>query len=64
MVSDNNVDKPALWNFGKLEVKFQKQMDPSNVNPTYKNVQKPKMDFVFGPENTKSNFVVNYHVLM
>ena len=58
IVSDNNLDKPALWNFGKLEVKFMKPMDPSNVNPTFKNVQKPKMEFVFAQENTKSNYVV------
>ena len=56
LVSDKNLDKPAMWNFGKLEVKFMKPMDPSNVNPSYKNIQKPKMEYVFAPENTKSNY--------
>ncbi len=58
LVSDKNIDKPAIWNFGKVDVKFMKPMDPTNVNPTYKNIQKPKMEYVFAPENTRSNFMV------
>lgn len=58
LVSDKNIDKPAIWNFGKVEVKFMKPMDPTNVNPTYKNIQKPKMEYVFAPENTRSNYMV------
>lgn len=58
LVSDKNIDKPAIWNFGKLEVKFQKPMDPTNVNPSFKNIQKPKMEYVFAPENPQSNIMV------
>jgi len=59
MVSDKNLDKPAMWNFGKIEIKFMKPMDPTNINPTHKNVQKTKMDYVFGPENTSTNFLAS-----
>ena len=58
LASDKNVDKPAIWNFGKIDIKFMKPMDPSTLNPTFKNIQKPKMEYVFAPENNRSNLVV------
>jgi hypothetical protein len=33
-----------FWNFGKIEIKFKKPLDPSNMTPSYKNIQKEKME--------------------
>jgi hypothetical protein len=41
-----------FWNFGKIEVKFRKPQDPSNMTPSYKNIQKEKMETSVAPEET------------
>ena len=59
IISDANIDNPIIWNFGKIEAKFRKPLDPSNLSMTYKNIQKPKMEPSFPPEvSLNKNFIV------
>jgi len=60
IVSDINLDKPILWNFGKIDIKFKKPTDPSNLNPSFKHVQKPKMEVTFAPEKTNTNYIPSF----
>jgi hypothetical protein len=60
MVSDPSLENPIIWNFGKLEVRFNKPLDPNNIHPSYKNIQKEKLEpFFEEPESTTKNFIVN-----
>jgi len=59
LVSDISLDNPMIWNFGKLDVKFRKPADPSNMNPSYKNIQKPKMDTTFEPEESPTKNILS-----
>ncbi len=59
ILSDTALDNPIIWNFGKIEAKFRKPLDPSNLSMTYKNIQKPKMEPSFPPEvSINKNFIV------
>jgi hypothetical protein len=50
-----------IWNFGKIEIKFRKPMDPSNMTASYKNPQKEKMETSVTPEQTQNkNTLVKY----
>lgn len=51
LISDPGMDNPILWNFGKIEMKFSKPLDPTNSEESNKNPQKPKIEHVFQPEN-------------
>lgn len=44
ILSDENLENPIIWSFGKVEIKFSKPLDPLNVIQTYKNAQKPKIE--------------------
>jgi hypothetical protein len=59
IISDTTLDNPMIWNFSKLEIKFRKPLDPSNLSTSYKNIQKPKMEPHFPAEEspTKNLFV-------
>jgi hypothetical protein len=61
IVSDTSLDNPMIWNFAKVEVKFRKPLDPSNLSSSHKNIQKQKMEPHFTPEEspTKNLFVYN-----
>lgn len=58
MVSDAGLDNPIIWNFGKLEVKFRKPLDPTNIVPSYKNQLKEKMETTFTPEESPNKNIV------
>lgn len=51
LISDPGMENPILWNFGKIEMKFSKPLDPTNYEESNKNPQKPKIEHVFQPEN-------------
>ncbi len=57
-VSDIALDNPMIWNFGKLEVKFKRPLDPTNLSPSYKNVQKEKMEPSFPVEESPHKNIV------
>lgn len=59
LLSDPGLENPILWNFGKLEVKFSKPLDPSNVEESYKNYQKPKQEHTFAPEEHRKTSIVS-----
>lgn len=60
IVSDASLDNPIIWNFGKIEVKFKKPLDSSNIAQNYKNIQKDKLEPSFAPEESASkNLMVN-----
>jgi hypothetical protein len=64
IVSDIALDNPVIWNFGKIEVKFKKPLDPSNLSSSYKNPQKEKMEPYFAPEESPNkNFIVKYLII-
>jgi len=52
IVSDAALDNPMIWNFGKIEIKFKKPLDPTNLFPSYKNIQKERMEPAFPPEES------------
>jgi hypothetical protein len=61
IVSDSSLDNPMIWNFGKIEVKFKKPQDPTNIVPSYKNGQKDKIEPTFAPEESPNkNLMVKY----
>lgn len=62
-VSDSSFENPMIWQFGKIEMKFRRPLDPSTMSPSYKNSQKDKMDTVFTPEvsQNKSKLVISYN---
>lgn len=69
IVSDVTMENPMIWNFGKVEVKFRKPLDPSNLSSSYKNPQKPKMETIIeqGESPNKNILVfiyVNYSYLL
>jgi len=60
-VSDPSFDNPIFWNFGKVDLKFSKPKDPSDVTPSYKNHQKQKMEPNYAEETKDPKIVVNYN---
>jgi hypothetical protein len=69
ILSDVGLENPMIWNFGKIEVKFRKPMDPTNLIPSYKNKNKEKMEPTFPVEESPNkNLIVNslliYRVLL
>lgn len=62
VVSDPGFDNPMIWNFGKLEVKFRKPLDPS-ITPSFKNKNKEKMEPYFPPEQSPNqHIIVKYYL--
>jgi hypothetical protein len=59
-VNDVTLENPIFWNFGKLEVKFRKPLDPNNIAPSYKNNQKEKLEPGFPVEESPSKNLVVY----
>ena len=51
-LSDKSIEKPIIWNFGNMEIKYIKPQNPSEAEPTYFNIQKPKMEPTFNEENS------------
>jgi hypothetical protein len=47
-----------IWNFGKLDVKFRKPLDPTNLSPSNKNVQKDKMEPSFPVEESPNKNII------
>ena len=41
-----------IWNFAKVEVKFRKPLDPSNLSSSHKNIQKSKIEPHFPAEES------------
>lgn len=62
IVSDTGLDNPIIWNFGKLEIIFNKPLDPSTLTPSNKNIQKSKIQPHFEPEenHNKNIFVSDF----
>jgi hypothetical protein len=58
IVSDVGLENPMIWNFGKLDVKFRKPLDPTNLNPSHKNVQKEKMEPAFPAEESPNKNII------
>lgn len=58
IVSDAGLENPMIWNFGKLEIKFQKALDPSNLAQSYKSPQKEKMEPSFPVEQSANKNIV------
>jgi hypothetical protein len=50
-LSDKSIEKPIIWNFGNIEIKYIKPQNPSEAEPLYLNNQKPKMEPTFNEEN-------------
>ena len=50
-LSDKSIEKPIIWNFGSMEIKYIKPQSPSDAEPLYLNIQKPKMEPTFNEEN-------------
>lgn len=61
IVSDPSLDNPIFWNFGKLDMKFQKPKDPTDVTPSYKNNQKQKMEPNYTEEKIDPKYTVRKH---
>jgi hypothetical protein len=59
IISDPSQDNPILWSFGKVTIKFNKPLDPMNIVESYKNVQKPKIEYTFAPENQDKKSIVS-----
>jgi len=59
LISDPALENPILWNFGKIEVKFSKPLDPLSINESYKNQQKPKLEHTFAPEEHNKTSIVS-----
>lgn len=60
LISDPSMENPILWNFGKVEIKFNKPLDPLSITESFKNHQKPKLEHTFAPEeHTKTSIVSN-----
>ena len=55
------MDNPIIWSFGKVEIKFNKPLDPLNQNDSYKNVQKPKIEFTFPTEEENKSSIVSLY---
>ena len=51
-LSDKSIEKPIIWNFGNMEIKYIKPQNPSEAEPTYFNIQKTKMEPTFNEENS------------
>ena len=51
-LSDKSIEKPIIWNFADMEIKYIKPQDFSEAEPNYSNFQKPIMEPTFNPENT------------
>ncbi len=51
-LSDKSIEKPIIWNFADMEIKYIKPQDLSEAEPNYSNFQKPIMEPTFNPENT------------
>ena len=52
ILSDKTIEKPIIWNFADIEIKYIKPQDYSEAEPTYSNVLKPIMEPTFNPENS------------
>jgi hypothetical protein len=52
IVSDTAFENPMIWNFAKVDIKFRKPLDPSNLSSSHKNILKPKMEPHFPPEES------------
>lgn len=59
IISDRSLENPIIWNFGKIDVKFKKPLDPSLINEQNKSPQKEKMEQTFEEVKKKSTFIVN-----
>ena len=59
LLSDPGMDNPTLWNFGKVEIKFSKPLDPLSINESFKNFQKPKLEHTFAPEETNKTSIAS-----
>lgn len=59
IISDANIDNPIIWNFGKIDIKFNKPLDPLSLDESFKNVQKPKIEWNFQPEEQNKSSVVS-----
>lgn len=59
ILSDTSLENPIIWNFGKIEIRFKKPLDPNNLVPSYKNPQGDRIEpTIPEPENPNKNFVV------
>lgn len=63
ILSDPGMDNPIIWNFGKIEIKFSKPMDPLSINESFKNPQKPKIEQSFAPEEHSKTSLVRNHII-
>ena len=59
ILSDPGMDNPIIWNFGKIEIKFSKPMDPLSISESFKNPQKPKIEQSFAPEEHRKTSIVS-----
>jgi len=56
LITDPGIDNPILWNFGKIEIKFNKPLDPLSIGEDFKNINKPKLEHTFAPvQHTKTS---------
>ena len=51
-LSDRSIEKPIIWNFGDIEIKFLKPQNIKDAEPSYFNIQKPKMEPTFNEETS------------
>jgi hypothetical protein len=53
-----------IWNFAKLDIKFRKPLDPSNLSSSHKNIQKAKMEPHFPVEESPAkNIIVRSYLI-
>ncbi len=58
ILNDVEFENPMIWNFGKMDIKFKKPMDPTNTTPSYANKNKDKMEPFFYPEQSPTKFII------
>ncbi len=58
------MDNPIIWSFGKVEIKFNKPLDPLNQNDSFKNIQKPKIEFTFPAEEENKSSMVSFFIII
>ena len=51
-LSDRSIEKPIIWNFGDIEIKYIKPQNIKDAEPSYYNIQKPKMEPTFNEETS------------
>ena len=51
-LSDRSIEKPIIWNFGDMEIKYIKPQNINEAEPSYFNIQKNKMEPTFNEETS------------